>query len=111
MNIGLDYDGTYTADPELWFWFVQSARKRHHKVYLVTMRYPSELAGVSQIIKASVDGVYATSRTAKRKFVAERGINIHVWIDDNPEAVSLDAVQIWTDIAPEGKPIVAKHDT
>ena len=41
-TIGLDYDGTYTVDPDLWLRFVRQAKDRGHEVICVTMRYPEE---------------------------------------------------------------------
>lgn len=111
MNISLDYDGTYTEDPDLYLAFVQMALKRGHKVYVVTVRYPSECTaamGFDFRLSALVP-VLATSRMAKRPFVAQRGIEIHIWIDDNPQAVDADAVMIWGTIVPEGQPIVPVH--
>ena len=29
MRIALDYDGTYTADPDLWDKFINSCRDKH----------------------------------------------------------------------------------
>jgi hypothetical protein len=49
-----------------------------------------------------VDNVVYTSREGKRQVVAERGIRIDVWIDDNPEAVLLHAEQVWSYCTPEG---------
>lgn len=45
MNIALDYDGTYTADPDMWLRFVEEAQAAGHKVFIVTMRYESECFG------------------------------------------------------------------
>ena len=42
MKIALDYDDTYTQDPELWLRFVKDALERNHDVRVVTMRFPFE---------------------------------------------------------------------
>jgi hypothetical protein len=80
MIIALDYDGTFTADPELWQHFIRDATERGHKVVCVTMRYPDEpigdMDGVSEIIY--------TSREAKGPFMAALGRLMDVWIDDKP---------------------------
>lgn len=39
---------------------------------------------------------------AKKPFLLELGIVIHVWIDDNPRAVEESALQIWGRVHPEG---------
>lgn len=80
MNIALDYDGTYTRDPELWDTFVSGAGARGHDVFMVTMRYPHEE------IKGPCRVIY-TSRQAKLPFVSELGIVVHIWIDDKPHFI------------------------
>jgi len=119
INIGLDYDGTFTADPNLWLRFILDAQAAGHEVHVVTMRYPSETANADPEAKNYFDPrlralgcrVHATSRGAKKPYMLQHGINIHVWIDDNPKAVDLDATVLWPDqdIAPEGHPVVPVH--
>ncbi len=109
MNIGLDWDGTCTEDAELYFMFVNLARSRGHKVWIVTMRYPSEISNpknpeksIPQYFIDAVDGIIFTSREAKRPAVEKAGIKIDVWIDDNPIAVEKSAAEIWGWHTPEG---------
>jgi hypothetical protein len=112
MNIGLDYDGTYTNDRDLWRAFVRHAQINGHCVYVVTMRTPLEcLPGVmdSWFADHGVQ-VIATNRTAKRPACEKLGINIHIWIDDNPKAVDADAMSIWGTSVPEGTIIDPQHD-
>ena len=72
MIIALDYDGTYTRDPELWERFIDSAISSGHQISCVTMRYPQEE------VRMRIPVVY-TSRQAKMLcFKAD------IWIDDNP---------------------------
>lgn len=107
--VSLDFDGTATTDPELYKRMVAAYRERGHKVYIVTMRYPSETTvkeangrSVQQEWGPLVDGIIATCRKAKKPFVAAMGIKIDIWIDDNPNAVYMDANQIFGAISPEG---------
>lgn len=78
MRIALDYDGTYTNDPELWEQFIANARARGHEVVCVTMRRPAEA------LTMGID-VYYTARRAKKLFMMELGVLVDVWIDDMPE--------------------------
>lgn len=112
VNFCLDWDGTYTADPELWLAWIVNAHARGHRVYVITMRYPSEVPDNAHTHALAALGVHivATSRLAKRPFARAMGIDIHIWIDDNPEAVLMDADQIWSTPAPEGHPVDPKHD-
>ena len=73
MLIALDYDGTYTADPELWDWFIDRARQRGHEIKIATMRYPHE-----SIPDIGCEIVY-TSRKAKFGCIPA-----DIWIDDMP---------------------------
>lgn len=78
MLIALDYDGTYTEDPELWNAFIASAAARGHRVFCVTMRYPTEP------VEMPCDIIY-TGREAKAAHVqALHGMAFDIWIDDNP---------------------------
>lgn len=111
INIGLDWDGTVTSDRQTFMAVATLLRQAGHKVYVVTMRYPSECGEEFFRVRHLFDGIYATSRRAKKPFMESLQIPIHVWIDDNPNAVYLDASQIWKDISPEGSPVVAEHGT
>jgi hypothetical protein len=92
MNIGLDYDGTYTADPELWNGFIYTARERGHKVYCVTMRYPSEGEAVLRQLVRKVDQIVFTGRKGKARHMQFLGLRVDIWIDDMPHFVLEDAV-------------------
>jgi hypothetical protein len=109
LTIGLDWDGTCTEDIELFLMFVKLARARGHKVYIVTMRYESEVNDpnypnriIPDYFIKEVDGLICTGREAKRKIMAERGIKVNIWIDDNPSAVEKHAREIWGWCTPEG---------
>jgi len=91
MNISFDYDETYTRDPAFWDTFLNAARVRGHKVYLVTMRSTTEAAQVFHDLTGKVDGFYFTNRQAKKDFMWRQGISIDVWIDDMPYFVVCDA--------------------
>lgn len=107
MIIALDYDGTVTADPVLWSAFVRLAHAQGHRVYVVTMRYTSEQQPVLDWLysgRCSDVPIVCTGRKAKRPFcVNVVGVEVDVWIDDNPRAVHEDADRIWGGHLPEGK--------
>lgn len=90
MNIGLDYDDTYTRDPDMWNRVIAHMRGRNHKVYVVTWRSESESMEIYTYLTTRVDGIYPTNRKAKEKFMYAQGIRIDVWIDDNPSAILHD---------------------
>jgi|TARA_R110000851_G_scaffold314569_2_gene476665 hypothetical protein len=85
MIIALDFDETYTVDPELWTAFVIKARVRLHTVTFVTFRaYDSH--GNSDIeFEAKclgIDIVYTAGKQKQHCFSAD------VWIDDSPELIA-----------------------
>lgn len=94
MNISLDFDETYTRDPESWNKFIFLFRAAGHKVFCVTYRYPSEGRQVIDALGSSVDGIYFTSRQQKSPYMYSQGIRIDVWIDDMPFLIPGDGTQI-----------------
>jgi len=83
MLIAIDFDDTYTKDPELWNNFISNAKNRNHEVICVTMRYPEEGKEVSRTIGMRCKVIF-TERQAKKKFLQTMNIRPDVWIDDNP---------------------------
>ena len=88
MNIALDYDDTYTRDPELWDGFVRQAQSRGHEVWCVTMRDGSRqevLDTIGELV--GKDHCIFTAQQAKAPFLKNLDIHIDVWIDDSPQYV------------------------
>ena len=89
MIIFLDYDETYTLDPEFWNNFILNAKKSGHTVFGLTMRYNNESESIENSLGKFCKVIY-TERNSKVKFaynwLSEN--NIHpfpvVFIDDNP---------------------------
>lgn len=82
MKIALDYDNTYTLDPDLWNTVIDCMQLRNHEVMIVTYRSPDIPIDHNLPIP-----VFYTSFNAKRKYMLDQGINIDVWIDDWPESI------------------------
>lgn len=109
-TIALDFDGTTSTDQEAWKKFVKAFRERGHKVYIVTMRYASELddvrscgLSVRQEWSHLVDGIITTGRKAKRRYCIDiAGINPDIWIDDRPMAIYQDAEVVFGGMSPPG---------
>lgn len=89
MKIGLDFDNTYTRDPEAWNTFIRYFTGRGHTVYCVTYRYQSEwtevLATIGEVI--GHDRCFFTGGRAKHPYMIDQGIYIDVWIDDMPQLI------------------------
>lgn len=78
MKIAIDYDGTYTRDPQFWDAVILLAQERGHAVICDTKREPHLGAPGLSI------PVIFSSRKAKNAAVASAGHKVDVWIDDEP---------------------------
>lgn len=88
MILALDFDDTYTKDPEMWDEFIKMAEKRGHEVICVTMRYPYEIEWVKD--RFPKIKVISTHRKAKLWYLLTEGIIVDVWIDDSPNWIYQD---------------------
>lgn len=111
VTFGVDFDGTITSDPVGFLVLIDLLKSRGHKVYLVTMRYPSECVNdpLMKEFYDLVDGVIPTSRMAKKEVCDREGIKIHIWIEDTPKAVHMCAKDIWGFSSSEGHCIIEQH--
>jgi hypothetical protein len=80
----LDYDDTYTRDPDMWLMFIELLRSRGHDVIIATMRDPSEASDMDPRLLAIVE-VQFTSGQQKKPVLDKRGIYPSIWIDDRPD--------------------------
>lgn len=94
MNISLDFDRTYTLDPEFWNNFILSCERRGHTVYCVTLRHEFESGPVYKTIGKLIDHdrIIFCGQRAKLDICESQGIYIDVWIDDMPWYIAEDEV-------------------
>lgn len=85
MNIAIDYDDTFTADPDLWHAFIQWATLRGHSVVCITARRKT-LENQQELMRELPKGVDAhfSYDEPKADFAKRNGIAVDVWIDDSP---------------------------
>ena len=83
LIIGLDYDGTITADPPLWSGFIKLCKARGHRIKIVTYRTRGQYDCDQDILDFAaanqIEYVF-TAGKAKTKACPE----VSVWIDDMP---------------------------
>jgi len=92
MLIALDYDNTYTADPELWDSFITMSQGRGHRVIVATMRDETLEGKIVKIdLGLKADDIIFTNRKAKKPFLAAMNIHPDIWIDDIPEFIVANA--------------------
>ena len=89
MHIALDYDDTFSKDPESWIKFCKDFQAKGHTIYGVTFRYNDgpEFDNIDTRFLEACDEVYFTSRQPKARYMFDRGLVVHVWIDDCPELI------------------------
>lgn len=85
INFGLDYDNTFTEDPELWRQFIKACLSRGHFVYITTARNSNNIDDISK----ALPGVEIIPSNGRLKQLAtdEAEVTIDIWIDDMPELV------------------------
>jgi len=92
-TIAIDFDDTYTADPELFNLFIATAASRGHRVIICTCRQDTEpnreaIDGFLEAAKAPEIPVFYTDLAPKEHFLRQRrGIEVDIWIDDVPDCV------------------------
>ena len=89
LKIALDYDETYSRDPEFWDMFIQLCRARKYDVRIVTVRderfdRSAELVAVEKKLP-----VIYTRGVAKQWYCSHfaDGFNPEIWIDDRPKSI------------------------
>ena len=85
LNIAIDWDETFTADPDTWRAVVSTLQAAGHTVYVVTARSPATTWECEQGLPGCQ--VVACSWELKREVCRKRGIKIDIWIDDSPEFI------------------------
>lgn len=89
MLVSIDYDETWTQDPDLWRTFAYLLKRRGHTIILVTNRRvnPTCAAEISRAVGGNVGEIIFAGPRPKREAAAKRGYHPDVWIDDLPITV------------------------
>jgi hypothetical protein len=86
VKIGLDWDGTFTLDPEFWGKFITMCKNHGHDVRIITLRTP-EMADEYLTAIGHIIPVIYTSNKQKREHCDEIDWHPHIFIDDSPEFI------------------------
>ena len=94
MIFVVDFDGTFTAAPELFAKFIRDAQVMGHRAVIATGRANTEdnVAQVADYLHAHdlAVPVYFCGSRPKKKVLLEQGLPVvDVWLDDNPAMVDL----------------------
>ena len=85
LNIAIDYDHTWSADPVAFKAIYFLLASAGHNPMIVTGRHEDDEAIVPEHRPPGL--IWYTGRAPKREFMAKAGIQIDIWIDDAPESI------------------------
>ena len=80
-TVALDYDGTYTSDPQIWGQIVGLLKRAGFEVICISSRFPNVPIQDMPVPR------YYTCGQQKWEFAQERGLKVDIWIDDIPSCI------------------------
>lgn len=86
MIIAIDYDKTWTADPDLWQQFCELAEARNHTTVMVTGRKAWSDDMARSGLPRGMQIIYAGDEF-KQRAAEKAGVKVDVWIDDMPGTI------------------------
>lgn len=93
MLIAIDFDDTLTMDAKLWRDFIASAIAIGHRVVCVTARRDTDDNNETIDTWMHSHGidlrVYYTGLASKVEHMKTLGLNVDIWIDDDPRKCAL----------------------
>lgn len=100
MIIALDFDETYNLDPVVFDQIIAVFQQAGHQVILATYRHQT-IDYDPLFLRLERQGVklYCTDGKAKKPFLEALGVNVSIWIDDNPKSILQDSA--WKADSPE----------
>lgn len=81
MNINIDYDDTYTANPDMWDEIIETMHKYDCKVYCITKRL-----GSLDERKPQIPVIHAVKSKLEASVASD--VKIDIWIDDKPQSIT-----------------------
>jgi hypothetical protein len=94
LCVALDYHNTYSADPKFWDTFIYMCWMRKWDVYCITHHEGEQqnqnlMDSIGKILPA--DNIIFTKGAAKMEYCQSIGLEIDIWIDNNPIHIVQDA--------------------
>lgn len=84
MIIAIDYDGTWTTDPEGWRQFYQLMTRRGHRVVMVTGRSGWTADMGRGELPRDMEIIYTKGQLKEHYVRTHRAYKVDIWIDDMP---------------------------
>ncbi len=91
MLIAIDYDLTYTADPDFWDHVISVGRDRGHEFVCITGRESPPCGHERQIPTR----ILCAPDEYKGRAARKAGLMVDVWIDDAPGAIEPGRMLEW----------------
>lgn len=95
LNIAIDYDRTYTADPGLWYQFIQMSKAAGHTPFICTYRDERYDKDETLEFLEEDDVLVVYTRGVAKKWWCEQFTTfdkVDIWIDDKPERIYENSV-------------------
>lgn len=94
LLIALDWDGTFSADRELWLEFIRLAGSRGHRVFIATARRTDQCDEIMRVVGPLGVPIVATGGKPKINAVDDlAGYLPDIWIDDEPDLLFRESKQ------------------
>ena len=89
MGVAIDYDDTFTTCVDTWTEVIDVLRGAGCRVVCVTFRPPTPQWRITDF----PGEVFYTDGRPKAEYMVEAGVDIAIWIDDQPWLIGLDPVR------------------
>lgn len=88
LTFGIDFDQTFSSDPELFHLILDGLLARGHKAVIVTSRFGlrGDVLEIEWVTKKRIPIVFAAG-TWKKRAAELHGYKVDVWMDDNPHHI------------------------
>lgn len=88
--IGVDFDDTISTNELGWLQVLALFERLGYIVYVVTYRSATEWPEDMDFLRDKGYKVFCTDRMSKREFMKRKGLDVDIWIDDNPYGIIYD---------------------
>lgn len=92
--IAVDFDETISDNEHGWVKVLELLEKIGYHVVICTWRKPTEHPEDLKFLVDRGFAVYYTSQHAKQEYMKQQGIDVAIWIDDNPFAILHNAAHM-----------------
>jgi hypothetical protein len=91
MTISIDFDRTFSADPQMWGEFARKAVANGNTVVMISRRPEADrgevIASLGDYAESFSDVLLVGGDTLKADAAQAAGIAVDVWVDDSPQTI------------------------